>query len=156
MSDNPQQSDAGLQEAAAAGNQEAAMQPPSDQTDTPEGMVRVQIVQNFRLVRDDHTTQEFTERGTNCGLPGFYDVTPEDANHWFLQAHSANPPEPLPPMAGTARAAEIEQRKNHRRRLAEMAADQEEQNAATEVRRDRQNRVRRALGPTGGDFEQAP
>ncbi len=52
----------------------------------------VHIEKRFELLRDDGTTQAF--------MPGFHDVSDDDAEHWYLKAHIVGA-EPVIPAAGT-------------------------------------------------------
>lgn len=140
-------------EHAVQQEQIASMQRPPDQTETPEGMTRVHVMNNFTLNRGPGGYETFTKTGTNCGLPGYYDMTPEDAEHWFVQAHSENPPEPLPPMAGSQAAAEVVTTQLRRRQLHDNAIEQEAHLAQENVRRGKQKRIKEQMGES---FEQAP
>jgi hypothetical protein len=119
-------------------------------------MKRVKVVANFTLGRVDGSYETFTVTGTNCGIPGSYDMAPDDAEHWWTIAHSADAPPPPPPMVGTQAYVEQENTKIRRRALHADALDQEAHHAAEEVRRDKQRRIAEQLGETGGSFEQAP
>jgi hypothetical protein len=118
--------------------------------DAPE-MVRVQIARAFTLNRDNGTVAAFAPTGTNCGEPGYYDVTRDDAEHWFLQANTTTPPPPIPPLPGTPAAVEIERKKLTRRRLVEGAREQEARDTADQVRREKQAKLRDALGSDSGE-----
>jgi len=120
--------------------------PPADQTDTPEGMKRVRVMASFVLNRTDGTSKEYKANGTNCGLPGYYDMAPDDADHWMTQGCSDTPPEQLPAIPGTQRFIEEEARRQARLRLIEAALDQEEEQAKAQVRDSRALRLRKVLG----------
>lgn len=125
---------------------------PADQTDTPPGMVRVKVLKPFAL-NTRHTVTTYTPQGTNCGLPGEYDLSPEDADHWFTKFHLVNPPPDAEPMPGTQRAVEVAQSAAARRQRIEAAIEQQEQAAYEEERRARQSKLRQHLGPS---FEPNP
>lgn len=118
-----------------------------------KGMVRVVIMRNVTLVRQDGTSSTFTTDGSNTGIPGTWDMTQDDADHWYIQAHSDDPPPPLPPMPGTAAAIAIANQTAQRRLLVEAALDQEENAALDKLRAERRDRLKAALGDA---YEPAP
>jgi hypothetical protein len=125
---------------------------PADQVPTPEGMTRVHIVSRFMLNREDHTQELFDPKGTNCGLPGYYDVSEKDASHFYLLAHTDNPPPPIPPAPGTIKDQEEKRHEATRRQRIQAALDQEEIQAADDLKRNRQKRTRVALEESDSNF----
>lgn len=54
--------------------------------------------------------------------PGEYEVEDEVADHFYLKAHSTNPPF-VEPKAGTPEAAQLAAKRIQRRRILEQAAE---------------------------------
>lgn len=126
---------------------------PADQTDTPKGMQRVTVIKDYTLARPDGSKQTFTAKGTNCGLPGKYDMTPDDATHWFTLLNSDTPPEMPPPAPGTRAAAEAEMAKSRTDALLQARVREANQHEVTRERRRRQGELADKLG---NSFQQAP
>ena len=126
---------------------------PEDQVETPEGMTRVHIVRNFVLNRGrGHSQTKYTIDGTNCGLPGYYDMTEEDANHFYVRLNSDNPPETTP-MPGTTAAREVIESEAEQRALDEAAVRREADRKTEQARRGKQKDMKEKLGDS---FEQSP
>lgn len=111
-------------------------------------MPRVKIVKNCNL-SIGHEVLSFKTDGTNCNDPGYYEVSDEVANHWFLRFHTDDPPEPQPPLPGTladirARAVRV----NELQKQAEVEQHKSEQELE-KTRQGNMRRVRRALGDDG-------
>lgn len=119
---------------------------PDDALPTPSGMTRIVVTKNFTLVHDDGESDTYTTTGTNCGIPGTWDIPEADAQHWYVLHHSDNPPELDAPMPGTPAAIAVAQRQQARRALIEASLDQEEQAALDAVRSQRRERLKAALG----------
>jgi hypothetical protein len=107
--------------------------------------VRVKIVKRFRLNRQDHTTQVFDPAESNCYLPGYYDVTAEDAAHPYLIAHTDKAPPPLYE-PGTLAYAEEQQRELKRQHIQKLVARRNESEAMAEVRRQNLAVLRERMG----------
>lgn len=128
-------------EAARRSAHPADVLPPADE------QVQVVVVKNFTLVRNDSTSDTFTTTGTNCGLPGTWNMSKEDAEHWYAMKHCDGPPVmESPPLAGTPAAVEAATRMSARRALIEASLDQEEQAAYDALRAKRHERIKAALG----------
>lgn len=121
--------------------------------DTPEGMTRLKIVQNVSVVRDDGTLATYTVTGTNCGIPGTWDMPTADAEHWYVQYATENPPPSLPPQPGTPAATSIAMRVQAARAQAELVLEQQALQAAEEVRQQNVAAVQAAMGDS---FQQSP
>lgn len=124
-----------------------------DPVETPEGMKRVKIVQNVAVVRDDGTFATYTVTGSNCGIPGTWDMPEADADHWYVQYATENPPPSQPPQPGTPAATSIAMRVQAARAQAELVMEQQAIAAAEQVRQENVARVQAAMGDS---FQSAP
>lgn len=97
-------------------------------------MVAVTIVKAFTLTHDQ--TTDITRKGQDEYIPvGVHDFPEEMANHWYVAAHSDHPPvsnpRPGTPEYGAQQAAAM-----RRRKLIEMAIEQEAIEAGQKVKQD--------------------
>jgi hypothetical protein len=113
--------------------------------EAPAAVKRVRIMKRFRLNRDNHTTMLFDPKGTNCDLPGYYDVPIEDADHPYLLAHTDNPPQTVIP-PGTLAFAEAQHRKMREQSIQNLIEKNRENDAVSEVRRRNFVDLRERLG----------
>ena len=142
--------------AAFQERQQAVAAAKDETVETPEGMERVTIVSNCTVLRDDGTSATYTTTGSNCGIPGTWDMPKEDADHWYVQQHSDNPPPSLPPQPGTAAAVSIAQRVQAAREQAEYMVEQQAYQAAEAVRQDAITKVKAAMGDAFQQSEPPP
>ena len=122
-----------------------------DQAPAPE-VTRVKIVKRFILNRDNHTTFLFDPKSTNCNEEGYYDVSPEDAVHPYLLAHTDNPP-PVAHQPGTLKFAEEQQRKIRQDRIQEAIDKQHLNESIAEAKRQNLVGLRNRLGGDNSGLE---
>lgn len=99
-------------------------------------MVAVTIVKSFTLTHDETTDPSLSLKGTDQFIPvGVHDFPDEVANHWYVQAHSDNPPLARP-KPGTPQYAEQQAKAARRRALVEAAIEMEGEQAKAKVIQD--------------------
>lgn len=110
-------------------------------------MPQVRIVKAFTLTRDNGQTEYFDPALTNMdeGEPGNYELSEEDAEHWYVKAHSSKPPKP-DMKANSQEGIEMQARQAAVARSKQFVAHEDEQKAMADVR---QRRVPRATGVMG-------
>lgn len=98
-------------------------------------MVAVTIVKGFTLTHDATTMPDDPHmHAKDEYIPvGVHDFPEEIASHWYVQAHSDNPPRVLP-RPGTPEYGQHLAAAARRRMLVEASLEQEAQAAAAEVR----------------------
>lgn len=115
-------------------------------SDEPQSQfVRVHIMRKFMLNRDNHTTQTFDPKGSNCGDPGYYDVTPEDAVHPYLIAHTDQAP-PMQYPTDTLHYAEAQRIHQRSKMIQELTEKERNREADEAVRRQHLADLRERMG----------
>lgn len=115
--------------------------------------VRVRIARSFILAMPSGRKTHFKVDESNCGEPGVYEVTPEEADHWFLKQHCENPPKLNEPVIGTPAYISAQQRAHHVRELHEARLNEEVRLQVLQLQEARAEKIRKALGHS---FEQSP
>jgi hypothetical protein len=99
-------------------------------------MKSVHIVMPFTLTLNDGSQRKFT--------PGVVELEDDIAEHWYVRAHSQNPPR-IPPAAGTPEYAQEQARSAARRRLLDAAAEEAAREEQEKSESEHRETVRRKI-----------